>query len=70
MYLRFRQKEGWKIRGACAMFPYGKWKDEIVFGMPCKAGIGYYTYNPTTGVCSPQPVATTVGIPSSLLVFE
>ena len=51
-------------------FTYGKWKDEIVFGMTCKEGTGYYTYNPTTGACSPKPVVTTVGVPSSLLVFE
>lgn len=51
-------------------FTYGKWKDEIVFGMTCKEGTGYYTYNPATGACSPKPVVTTVGVPSSLLVFE
>lgn len=51
-------------------FVYGKWKENIIFGMTCKEGTGYYTYNPKTKACSNKPVVTTVGVPSSLVVFE
>lgn len=51
-------------------FVYGKWKENIIFGMTCREGNGYYIYNPKTKECSKQPVITTVGVPSSLIVFE
>ena len=51
-------------------FAYAKYKDQIVFGMTCVNGTGYYTYNTKTGECSQNPVTTTVGVPASLIAFE
>lgn len=51
-------------------FACTRYKDFIVFGMTCKEGTGYYTYNTKTGECSQTPVVTTIGVPSSLVAFE
>ena len=51
-------------------FACTRYKDFIVFGMTCKEGTGYYTYNTKTGECSQRPVVTTIGVPSSLVAIE